>query len=109
MGALPQAVLDQRSVDTKPSSALTAAWGDPAIVMRCGVATPVALTPTSQLVSVNGVDWFPEPVDSGYRFTTVSREANVEVLVPDAYAPEANALVDLAATIKDHDPGHVRA
>jgi hypothetical protein len=103
-GAWPTTVLDHQAVDVSPSSALTHAWGDPAIVARCGVATPSALQPDSQLATVNGVDWLPEQTGDGYRFTTVGRVANVEVTVPDHYAPEATALVDLAAAIKQTNP-----
>jgi len=103
MAALPGRVDGQTRVDRTPESLLTAAWGDPAIVVRCGVATPEALQPTSQLVTVDGIDWLPENLASGYRFTTVGRLANVEVTVPDHYAPEADALVDLAATIHGND------
>jgi hypothetical protein len=102
--AWPATVLDQQPVDVSPASPLTHAWGDPPITARCGVPTPAALQPDSQLTSVNGVDWFPESTDGGYRFTTYGRTANVEVTVPDHYAPEATALVDLAAAIKATDP-----
>jgi hypothetical protein len=37
-------------------------------------------------------------------FTTWGRVLYVEVMVPDAYAPEANALVDLAPAIKQNIP-----
>jgi hypothetical protein len=82
---------------------LTRAWGDPPIVVRCGVSVPSALRPDSQLVTVNGVDWLPEQTDAGYRFTTVGRLANVEVTVPATYAPEGDALVDLAGSIRSLD------
>jgi hypothetical protein len=68
-------------------------------VLRCGVPTPAALAPTSQLLTVDGVDWLPEQLTHGYLFTTVGRSVNVEVSVPDAYSPEAGALADLAPSI----------
>ena len=97
---LPEAVLEQEARDTDPDSDLTAAWGDPAIVLRCGVPEPEALEPTSQLVTVDGVDWFPEQLTSGYLFTTYGRVVFVEVSVPDDYAPEAGALTDLADPVQ---------
>jgi hypothetical protein len=45
------------------------------------------------------VEWFPEELERGYRFTTFGRSAFVEVTVPDDYRPEVNALVDLAAAV----------
>ena len=96
--ALPQSVAGQDRRATTPQGP-TAAWGDPPIVLRCGVPRPAALTPTSQLLTVDGVDWFAEPLTGGYLFTTYGREANVEVAVPAAYAPESGPLADLAAAV----------
>jgi hypothetical protein len=101
---LPSTVASQPTADHTPTSPLTQAWGDPPIVLRCGVAAPAALRPDSQLVTVNGVDWLPEQTDAGYRFTTVGRIANVEVTVPTAYAPEGAALVDVAGAVRSLDP-----
>jgi Protein of unknown function (DUF3515) len=97
---LPEAVQDGKRRTTSPESDLTAAWGDPAVVMRCGVARPAAYEPTAELVEVNGVQWFPEELERGYRFTTFGRSAFVEVTVPDDYRPEVNALVDFADAIE---------
>jgi hypothetical protein len=95
----PALVLGRATTATNPTSSYTAAWGDPAIVVRCGVPVPAALTPTSQLITVNGVDWLPEQLERGYLFTTVGREPAVEVSVPDAYRPESDALVDLGPAV----------
>ena len=96
---LPQTVDAAERRAVSPDSPYVAAWGEPPIVLRCGVAKPAALQPTSELVTVNGVDWLPEPQEDGYRFTTTGRKAYVEVWVPDDYAPEVNPLVDLAAPV----------
>lgn len=98
-GQLPDEVLGNTTTATTPTSSFTSAWGAPAIVVRCGVPAPASLTPTSQLLTVNGVAWLPEPLERGYLFTTVGRELNVEVSVPDAYRPESDALVDLSAAV----------
>jgi len=103
-GRLPDKVAGATTTATKPQSPLTQAWGSPAIVLRCGVAVPAALTPTSELVTINGVDWLPEPLTQGYLFTTVGRVLNVEVSVPDHYSPEADALSDLGPVIAAMDP-----
>ncbi len=68
-------------------------------MLRCGVGVPAALTPTSQLLTVDGVDWLPEKLTAGYLFTTVGRSVNVEVSVPSAYSPEADALADLSPAV----------
>ena len=95
----PALVLGRPTTATTPTSTYVSAWGDPAIVVRCGVPVPAALTPTSQLISVNGIDWLPEQLERGYLFTTVGRAPAIEVSVPDAYRPESDALVDLAPAV----------
>ncbi|MEO3768010.1 DUF3515 domain-containing protein [Streptomyces sp. B8F3] len=109
---LPGTVDGQERRETDPVSALTAGWGDPAVELRCGVARPEVLTPgsehynpTADAVSVNGVDWLYEELDDGARFTTTQRGAFVEVTVPGAYAPEVNALTDLAEAVDTSVPG----
>ncbi|UCM91953.1 DUF3515 domain-containing protein [Streptomyces marincola] len=93
-------------------SPFAAVWGDPAIVLRCGVAEPRVVTPDSEsydplgaeFVGVNEVTWLLEEESDGARFTTAERQVFVEVTVPDAYAPEVNPLLDLAAAIDRHIP-----
>lgn len=98
--ALPSSVSYQVRQNTEPQSPLTAAWGNPAITLRCGVQQPAGLQPTSQLLTVNEVDWLDEQRSAGYVFTTVGRAAYIEVAVPSQYSPETNVLVDLADAIK---------
>jgi hypothetical protein len=85
---------------TAPRSELTAAWGSPAIALRCGVPRPAAMRPTSELVTVNGIAWFPRPPDRPVTFTAVGRAAYVEVTVPAAYAPAGDVLIELTAAIR---------
>ena len=98
-GRLPDEVDGATVTAVKPQSPYTSAWGSPAIVLRCGVRTPTALRPTSQLLVVDGVSWLPEQLTNGYLFTTVGLAVNVEVSVPDHYAPEADALADISPAI----------
>lgn len=101
---LPETVLDQARRPTDPVSVLTASWGDPPIVWTCGTPTPSGLTPTSQVIEVNGVSWFPEEYTGGYVFTTVNREVNMSVSVPSSYAPEVSALADLSGNVTLNNP-----
>ena len=109
--ALPKHVGGQRRGTTEPESKYTAAWGDPAVELRCGVPRPKQLTPgsaaynpTSDAVEVNGVSWLLDKREGGYRFITTDRRAYVELTVPDAYAPEVNALPDLATAVRQSVP-----
>lgn len=103
---LPKTVDGLELRTTEPASDFTAAWGDPAVRLRCGVPRPEVLTPgsdrydpTADAAEVNGVSWLLEQQDDGYRFTTTGRKAFVELTVPGEYAPEINALTDLADAV----------
>ena len=93
--AMPATVDGQERRSVADNSQLTAAWGNPAITLRCGVDSPSNLKPESSIMTINGVDWFPEQLTAGYRFTTVNSAIFIEVNVPDKYNPEANALTDI--------------
>lgn len=98
LAALPDRVDDAARRPVTPDAGTTAAWGDPPITLRCGVAAPTPAA-TAELVTVSGVDWLPEPLTAGVRFTTVDRSPTVIVDVPSSYAPEAGALADLADSL----------
>jgi hypothetical protein len=100
LAALPKIVSDAKRRDITPAQASAAAWGRVPIVLTCGVPRPRALTPTSELLTVNDVDWLSQTLSSGVRFTLVSRTPRVQVDVPQQYSPEINALVDLSDAIK---------
>ena len=102
--SLPDSLSGQGSQKTDPESPLTAAWGEPAIIVRCGVDRPAALEPSSQLTTVNDVDWFAEELTGGYLFTTYGRKAYVEVTVPNDYAPEIGPVTELSAAVADTVP-----
>lgn len=98
----PQRVDGEDSILVAGDNAL--AWGAPPIVLRCGVDKPKDLTRTSQCFLVDGVDWFAETTADGYLFTTIGREHFVSVEVPREHDPAADALADLAGTVKKHVP-----
>jgi hypothetical protein len=97
--ALPATLDGHARRTTTPASPFTAACGDPPIVMRCGVGLPRAYQPTSQLFTIDGVDWLPEQLAKKYIFTTVGLQAGVELTVPHRYAPEVNAATDMSVVV----------
>ncbi|WP_053739905.1 MULTISPECIES: DUF3515 domain-containing protein [unclassified Streptomyces] len=111
--ALPAKVDGLGRDDPEPRSALTAGWGSPAIILRCGVVRPPKMTdpkvasgndPKAVGGEVNGVQWLMEQEDGGSsRFTTASRLAYVELTVPKG-RDTSGALVDLAAAVKKAVP-----
>ncbi|MFF7052441.1 DUF3515 domain-containing protein [Streptomyces griseorubiginosus] len=105
--ALPSKVDGQDRRDPEPASALTAGWGDPAIILRCGVQRPSKMDdPEADGVEVNGVGWLLEKRDDGsFRFTTTLRKAYVEVTIPEKRTGDGMApLVDLAPAVKKTIP-----
>lgn len=86
--------------DTDPASDRTAAWGDPAIALRCGVPRPAQLRPRSTLAEVNKISWLPEPEQHPTRFTALGRTVYVEVTVPRSISMPAEVLSELTSAIK---------
>lgn len=62
-----------------------AAWGDPAIIARCGVSAP---GPSTDCIEADDIDWVMSSLSDGKRFVTYGRVPAIEVLVPSAYSPE---------------------
>ncbi|OIJ89631.1 DUF3515 domain-containing protein [Streptomyces colonosanans] len=104
---LPRTVVGLDRNDPEPRSALTAGWGSPAIILRCGVAKPAEMDdPKADGVEVNGVGWLLQKQNDGsFRFTTTLRTAYVEVSLPKARTDDGMApLVGLAPAIKEAIP-----
>ena len=104
--ALPERVADQSRRETS-GNPLGAAWGDPAIVLRCGVGTPEGYDKLAACQTINDLDWFvPEKMiedqDADVVMTTIGRKPAVEVTVPASYRPPDAVLVDVSSAIKQH-------
>jgi hypothetical protein len=78
-------VSGQARVSTQPDAPSVAAWGDPAIIARCGL-DPLGPT-TDECVTVDGVDWVVRRLTDGSAATTYGRDPAIEVLVPGSYGP----------------------
>ena len=95
---LPAKVLDRPRRNL--SAAGAAAWGDPSIVLRCGV--PATGPTTNPCLEVGGLDWTLAETSKAFRFTTYGRLPAVEVEVPTRVdrTEAAAALVDLAPAVR---------
>ena len=64
------------------------AWGEPAIVLRCGVPRPRGLVPGSDAFTagVNGVAYWVDHAKKDTVFTAIDRAVYIEVTVPTQYA-----------------------
>lgn len=67
-----------------PAPPAAAAWGsgDQPAVLRCGIERPPELTPTSELLSVNGVQWLRVSADGLTTWYAVDRAAVVALTLP---------------------------
>ncbi|MBW8171655.1 DUF3515 domain-containing protein [Ornithinimicrobium sp. Arc0846-15] len=102
--AWPARVAGQEPVVTAVESTSVAAWGEPAIIARCG--GPIPGPTTDQCLDIDGVDWVATELDDGVQFTTYGRSPALEVLVPDDYEPQAllmPAFTDVAMMVDQGD------
>ncbi|MET7370065.1 DUF3515 domain-containing protein [Streptomyces sp. NPDC005566] len=99
---LPKTITGLERSDPGPDSVLTAAWGDGAIVLRCGVPRPAKMDDVqSEAIDADGVNWLLEQRDdAGPRFTTTYRKAYVEVTLGAEYAHDATPLSAFAAPVR---------
>ena len=79
----------------------TAAWGDPAVVLQCGVAESDRPEEPAQ---INDVLWSVRDIGAGYRWTTQDRVPAVAVDVPDAYENVAELVVPLTGPVQSAIP-----
>jgi len=86
MGQLPLEMAGESSRQVDSDSPFAYAWGDPPVVLVCGVAPPAGYAADSGTLAVNGVEWFVDDSDpDAYVWTTVDRLVPVEVRVPAEY------------------------
>lgn len=95
--------LEPRIVHTHPESPAVVAWGDPAVILRCGVDRPKALHPGSSARFFDGGQtagpfFDVTNGDDGNVYTTVDRAAYVSISVAQAYQG-SNVLPPLARAI----------
>lgn len=98
--ALPKKVSDHASREVKPRSELTAAWGDPAVVLTCGVPPPAGLhgSETAPL-GINGVAWLEKAGAQTVEYTAVDRGVFVRVSIPKQYQGQSSILIDLSNAV----------
>lgn len=107
--ALPATLAEQERDDVEPSDAPAAAYGDPAIVVRCGVPEPKGFDLTASCEQADGVGYFipdEQYADQGLDLTITAAgyRPRVEVVVPAEYRPNAApaAMAVLAPLVREH-------
>ena len=106
---LPNSLAGHERRKVNPAAALGRAWGDPPIIVRCGVGVPPEFDQFSSCEVANGVGWFVpdeqfDDQDADATLTAVGYRPLVSVTVPATYRPEgpAAAISELAQAVKDH-------
>ncbi|GAA3674427.1 hypothetical protein GCM10022237_37490 [Nocardioides ginsengisoli] len=106
---LPATLAEQKQVEIEPKSAPAAAYGDPAIIVRCGVPKPKGFGLASSCEQANGVGYYIPDAQYTDQSSDVTLYAagyrpRVEVSIPAKYRPNAvaAAMSVLAPLIKKH-------
>jgi hypothetical protein len=95
---------DPRRVQPAPDSgAPVVAWGNPAVILQCGVGRPKALTEGSAAFLVNvpnsggdAVNWLPVTGSNATVFTVVDRSVYIQLTVPKSYTQPPLATLSTA-------------
>jgi Protein of unknown function (DUF3515) len=98
VSALPTDLGDLPARPVDSSSPYVAAWGEPAVTLRCGVVRPPSFIATADVQQINGVSWFAERRGGTTAWIVVDRPVYVEVLVPAAAASGPVARLSTAVT-----------
>jgi hypothetical protein len=95
LAELPDELAGQDRREVTGGEGLVAAWGDPAIVLTCGVGEPAEFDRASTCVEANGTGWFvPDSVlldpdqQLDVTMTAVDSRPRVEVFLPGDYRPD---------------------
>ena len=97
IAALPASLgpdISRRPVDG--DAVRTAAWGDPAVVLRCGGAQPDQTVPP---LTIDQVAWVVTSTGPSQLWTTRSSGVAVSVEINDAYSAQGEIMVRLAAPL----------
>ena len=109
---LPDTLAGQESVEVTGDTEYGAAWGDPAIVLRCGVALPKDYA-GAPCITRNGIGWSipleqADELGVDVVMTLAFRTPVVQLRVPAAYRPEspADVMADLDPAVRAHTTAH---
>jgi uncharacterized protein DUF3515 len=107
MKALPLTLLDEPSRRVKSDSPFAYAWGDPPVVLVCGVDRPAGWVAGASAIQINGVQWYVDTDDPGTTvWTAVDRPVYLEVRVPASIdsGPVTALTTDIAKALPYREP-----
>ncbi|WP_324273939.1 DUF3515 domain-containing protein [Blastococcus brunescens] len=107
MGTLPLELAGEPSRRVDSDTPYAYAWGDPAIVLVCGVDRPAGFVAGVSAIQINGVQWYVDTSDPDATvWTTVDRPVYVEITLPPAVdsAPVTALTPQIAAALPYQEP-----
>lgn len=107
MSALPLELAGEQSRPVQADSPFAYAWGEPAVVLVCGVERPAGWTTGASAIQINGVQWFVDSSDPDVTvWTTVDRPVYVRVDLPAGVdsAPVTALTTALAQALPYQEP-----
>ncbi|RZU32763.1 DUF3515 domain-containing protein [Blastococcus saxobsidens] len=107
MGTLPLELAGEPSRRVQSDTPYVYAWGDPAVVLTCGVDRPEGWVVTASAIQINGVQWHVDTSDPATTvWTAVDRPVHVEVRLPAGVdsAPVTALTVPLAEALPYQEP-----
>ena len=107
MANLPLELVEEPSRRVQSTSPYVYAWGDPAVVLTCGVDRPAGWTVSASAIQINGVQWYVDTSDPDTTvWTTVDRPVYVQMRLPADVdsAPVTALTVPLAEALPYAEP-----
>jgi hypothetical protein len=101
MSALPLELAGEKSRPVTSSSPFAYAWGDPPVVLICGVDRPAGFVATSGLIQIDAVQWYVDDSDPDtVVWTAVDRSVYVQLSIPSSLdSASATELSDIIAKV----------
>jgi hypothetical protein len=107
MSTLPLELAGQPSRRVKSASPYAYAWGDPAVVLICGVDRPARYVAGASAIQINGVQWYVDTSDPDTTvWTTIDRPVYVQISLPASVdsAPVTALTTQIAQALPYRDP-----
>ena len=107
MSGLPLELAGEPSRAVQSDSPFAYAWGEPPVVLVCGVDRPAGWVVGASAIQINGVQWYVDTADPETTvWTTVDRPVYVEVALPASVdsAPVTALTTGLAQALPFQEP-----
>jgi hypothetical protein len=109
MSGLPLELAGEASRPVQSDTPYAYAWGDPPVVLVCGVERPAGFVVGTGLIQINGVQWYVDTSDpDAIVWTAVDRPVYVQVTVsPDTDSAPVTLLgpvINDALPVQEPDP-----